>query len=34
MLKLQEIKQKHLKTGGFDASKAEVSADGIVQATP
>jgi hypothetical protein len=30
MLKLQENKQKYLKTGEFYASKTEVTADGIV----
>jgi hypothetical protein len=34
MLKLQENKQKRLKTGGFYASKTEVTTDGIVQNTP
>jgi hypothetical protein len=34
MLKLQENKQKHSKTGGFYAGKTEVATDGIVQNTP
>jgi hypothetical protein len=34
MLKLQGNTKKHSKTGGFYASKSEVTTDGIVQSFP